>query len=421
MLKCVDDALFILCLDDVSPKSITEMAENCLHGTYKVGESGLQTGTCTNRWYDKLQVIVCEDGQAGLNFEHTGTDGHTALRLVSDVFTDTIMRFAQTIHGKKGIATPLDPKVPPAEKTKEQLAEVNRIPLKLHFRLDRDLELGIRHAEAKVSDLIQQNETHVLEYKGYGKLFIAKGHSMSPDAFVQVAFATAYFRMYGQFVNTYESVQTKYFFHGRTEACRCLTPEVVDFAEKFCNSLNPETGEPYSDAEKIRTLRLAVTAHSARTKLCAQGKGVDRHLYALKCLWTDVQKNSVEELGLFSNKGWDALNHTILSTSNCGNPALRCFGFGPVSRDGFGLGYIIKDASITVCAASKRRQTYRFMQTFKLYLDQMQTMLNTANPSKVVEVSQTSFLSSSPKKPVVKKSSSSDFNSYDFWGMSNEQ
>lgn len=30
--------------------------------------------------YDKLQIIVCANGEAGINFEHTGVDGHTVLR-----------------------------------------------------------------------------------------------------------------------------------------------------------------------------------------------------------------------------------------------------------------------------------------------------------------------------------------------------
>lgn len=49
-------------------------------------------GTCLNRWYDKtLQLIVCENGSAGVNFEHSHLDGHTVLRFASDVFTDTIL------------------------------------------------------------------------------------------------------------------------------------------------------------------------------------------------------------------------------------------------------------------------------------------------------------------------------------------
>ena len=49
-------------------------------------------GTCINRWFDKtLQLVVCRNGSAGILFEHSMVDGHTVLRLASDVFTDTIL------------------------------------------------------------------------------------------------------------------------------------------------------------------------------------------------------------------------------------------------------------------------------------------------------------------------------------------
>ena len=69
-LDIIDSALFILVLDDFAPKNIHEAAANCLHGTYDlVSESpdkpGYQAGTCLNRWYDKLQLIVMRDGSAG--------------------------------------------------------------------------------------------------------------------------------------------------------------------------------------------------------------------------------------------------------------------------------------------------------------------------------------------------------------------
>ena len=51
---------------------------------------------------------------------------------------------------------------------------------------------------------------------------------------------------------------------------------------------------------------------------------------------------------IFTDHGWHLLNRSILSTSNCGNPALRLFGFGPVAADGYGIGYIIKDEGISV-------------------------------------------------------------------------
>ena len=82
-LAIVDSALFVLVLDDYTPENIHDAANNILHGTYalKPHDKELfeyQVGTCMNRWYDKLQIIVCKDGSAGVNFEHSSIDGHTA-------------------------------------------------------------------------------------------------------------------------------------------------------------------------------------------------------------------------------------------------------------------------------------------------------------------------------------------------------
>ena len=41
---------------------------------------------------------------------------------------------------------------------------------------------------------------------------------------------------------------------------------------------------------------------------------------------------------IFTDPGYNTLNTSVLSTSNCGNPALRLFGFGPVTPDGYGIG-----------------------------------------------------------------------------------
>jgi carnitine O-acetyltransferase len=41
---------------------------------------------------------------------------------------------------------------------------------------------------------------------------------------------------------------------------------------------------------------------------------------------------------LFTDPGYNLLGTSVLSTSNCGNPALRLFGFGPVTPEGYGIG-----------------------------------------------------------------------------------
>ena len=55
-LYVMDSALFVVCLDHVSPHTLAEQSRDFLHGTSSV-EAGIQSGTCLNRWYDKsLQV-----------------------------------------------------------------------------------------------------------------------------------------------------------------------------------------------------------------------------------------------------------------------------------------------------------------------------------------------------------------------------
>jgi hypothetical protein len=85
----------------------------------------------------------------------------------------------------------------------------------------------------------------------------------------------------------------------------------------------------------------------------------------------------------FQSKAWETLNHTILSTSNCGNPSLRLFGFGPVVPDGFGIGYIIKDNGLQYSVSSKHRQNKRYAETLRSTLKEMQNLLQ---PISSVEV-----------------------------------
>ena len=128
-------------------------------------------------------------------------------------------------------------------------------------------------------------------------------------------------------------------------------------------------------------MRKACERHVQLTKECSQGLGQDRyvspspslpllifhpalhrHLYALYCL---IQRQLAGNLdpspdepatgapshkmpGIFADSGWETLGTSILSTSNCGNPALRLFGFGPVAADGYGIGYIIKEDRLSL-------------------------------------------------------------------------
>ncbi|KAG8526232.1 uncharacterized protein KY384_000225 [Bacidia gigantensis] len=420
-LNTVDSAIFIVCLDYTEPASPAELCGNMLCGTSEVVK-GVQVGTCTNRWYDKMQIIVCKNGSAGINFEHTGVDGHTVLRFASDLYTDTILRFARSING---LAPTLwaSNSPDPSKRDPESFGDVSTTPHKLEWDMLPELSTALRFAETRLADLIQQNEFQTLEFGGYGKNFMTS-MGFSPDAFVQMAFQAAYYGLYGRVENTYEPAMTKVFLHGRTEAIRAISLESADFVRTFWAEKSP--------AEKIEKLRKACDQHTKRTKDCAKAQGQDRHLYALYCVWqravdedgaeaassngfssdgyasptedstsspnrrrslskgSDNDANPIDSSrspsrrqhqpsqampALFADAGWDKINNTILSTSNCGNPALRHFGFGPTSGEGFGIGYIIKDDTVSICASSKHRQTKRFVDAIESYFQEIRKLL----------------------------------------------
>lgn len=273
-LNLVDSALFVLCLDYTEPLNTSELCANMICGSSEVVR-GVQVGTCTNRWYDKLQIIVCKNGNAGINFEHTGVDGHTVLRFASDVYTDTILRFAKTINGQAptlwATSSP-----DPAKRDPRSFGNVSTTPRKLEWDMHPELSIALRFAESHLSDLIQQHEFKVLDFEGFGKNFITS-MGFSPDAFLQMAFQAAYYGLYGRMESTYEPAMTKFFLHGRTEAIRPVTNECVNFVKTFWGD-NPAE-------QKIEALRKAAEKHTAITKVCSKGQGQDRHLYALYCLW----------------------------------------------------------------------------------------------------------------------------------------
>jgi len=56
-LDVLDKALFVVCLDDANPETASEQCANMLCGTYKL-DKGVQVGTCTNRYYDKVCSLL---------------------------------------------------------------------------------------------------------------------------------------------------------------------------------------------------------------------------------------------------------------------------------------------------------------------------------------------------------------------------
>ena len=183
--------------------------------------------------------------------------------------------------------------------------------------------------------LIGRTDLAVLDAADLGKRAIVR-HGVSPDGFVQMAFQLAYFTLTGETASTYESVDTKRFLHGRTEAMRSVSDESVAFVHSL-------RGRRRSTAA-ADLLRAAIERHVTRLARCKQGRGVDRHLLGLRRM---VEPDE-DVPGLFTDAGYSTLTRSVMSTSALpSSPGVSLISFGPVVDEGFGLSYTVHDDSTT--------------------------------------------------------------------------
>lgn len=74
-LERIERAMFMVCLDDSSPETATEVGRTTLNAAQ-------------NRWYDKtLQFVVFANGKASFIGEHAKSDGSPTARLCDELLT----------------------------------------------------------------------------------------------------------------------------------------------------------------------------------------------------------------------------------------------------------------------------------------------------------------------------------------------
>ncbi|CCD16292.1 unnamed protein product [Trypanosoma congolense IL3000] len=312
-LKKIKEGIVVVCLDTGKWENDIKLSNGAaLHGNDTESE---------NRWYDKHQVIVSADGQVAFNFEHSGSDGVQWLRWIGDVISDI-----ENNHG--GSAAP----------TAEAIDAVKVSPLvqPLTLTFGKTFAAHIRAARAGALELITGTALEAVVLP-YGKSQLKK-LGVSPDAFVQVCLQVAYHKCRNKLAPTYEAASTARFFHGRTETVRSATREMHAAAE----AINRRT----STAEQAALVKSAAEHHVRLAKAAAMGEGVDRHLTALRRLAVD--RKDACALNFFDDEVYSACCTWKLSTSNLSAPWVERFMFGPVTRNGYGVGYTIDEAEVRI-------------------------------------------------------------------------
>lgn len=381
ILESIQSALFIVCLDAVSASTLDEVSRLVLHGP------------CSNRWFDKHQLIVDANGNAGVNFEHSVGDGSTTLRLADEMHKWSL---------RKGSVTPNSPR--------------GAAPVKLEWKLSLDsMSLCFKAYEA-FKEAILSNETSTVVFERFGGQFI-KDNGISPDAFVQLAIQLAHYRLFGICSPTYEAASTKQLLHGRTETVRSVTTESLAFCKSTTQPMITISRDSKSP-NQLQLLKNACNAHVDYMRAAKGGFGVDRHLFGLRILFEEHQQElDAPRPAIFEDPAYVSSGHWRISTSHCGSPALSLFGFGPVVADGFGVGYMIKNNVVSFNITCKYAQNGTSSFVFGALLEQSLLLMQAvvlSNPDtlelpprslKFTHPTSSASFSKPPTSPSTKKSS----------------
>jgi carnitine O-acetyltransferase len=305
VLDILERALFCVCLEDFTPASPLEASDHLLHG-----DSG-------NRWFDKsVSLIVFADGTAGYNGEHCNLDGTTVIS-----YLDTVLEAPEPEAGG------------------------DRIPecALLEFALDDALRADVQAAADDFAAYAADTATTTLAIDFGSER--AKALKCSPDAFAQMAFQLAHQRAKGHVGATYESISTRQFRHGRTEAMRVVTPEILAFVAAM--------DDPTADADTRRdAFRAAADRHVARAKECQAGLAPEQHLWELQLI--QKRAGGTTPLPLFDSPGWRIMRDDYLSTSAVPSPHVTYWGFGSTSEKCIGVGYALMAGSFHLYLSTPR-------------------------------------------------------------------
>jgi carnitine O-acetyltransferase len=248
--------------------------------------------------------IVNDNGTAGFMGEHSMMDGTPTHRL-NDTVCMLIAKNA-VLFSKTNVRSNLPD------------------PSPIKFTLDTNVKQDLKAAQQHFESQIDAHQLIVQAYQGYGKRLIKK-FKCSPDAYVQMIIQLAYYKMFGKNRPTYESVSTRRFQLGRTEATRTVSDESVAFCKTMAAS-------NIDYAKCVELFRIALDGHVRYVNDASDGHGVDRHLFGLrKCL-----KAGEKIPAIFKDPAFAYSGSWYLSTSQLSSEFFSSWGWSQVIDDGFG-------------------------------------------------------------------------------------
>lgn len=331
-IELLDNALFIVCLDEITPCDTETLTKKAF-----TGDGG------RNRWFDKtIQLVFNPEGQFATLSEHSNVDGYAVAHLIHEI----------------------NRKFEPLEKflTPSKTAELEA-PERLWWKVDQTLLEEIEQALTGAERLSNQIQMEVAIFDEFGSDFIQQ-YGLIADAVFLLSLQIAYTRLHGKSASIRESVHTKGFRYGRYDDALVVTPESVELVQALTKKA--------SEAVRYSALKRAVNAHLWRVFETKKGQGVYCHLYALYSL-ACAQGHSVPDI--FQDKAFlECVLESKISASNIGNEKDVELTSRSPDLD-YGIGYIIERNKIAFSVTSKHLQPEKFIEILKQCLSEIRELL----------------------------------------------
>ncbi|GET90417.1 carnitine/choline acetyltransferase, putative [Leishmania tarentolae] len=323
VLRLFHESILVVCLDSTKWGNDESLAEaSALHGSKEELE---------NRWYDKHQMIVSEDGQVAFNFDRTASDRVHWAKWIGDVLA---------ILNEKGTSGGATDGI--------DGTAVSRIVRHLSVTYGKSFVSHIRAARQEALAIVTDTEVHSIHLPcGRAKLSALK---VNPDAFVQMCVQLAMYKMRNKLCSTTEVCSTAGFFHGTTELVHTSSEEMLALAKNLAQI--QQDGEHAASLDTnskemlTKLIRATSDRHVALTTAASRGEGYDRHLMALR----HVARINGDKaaLAFFEDDLFLKTSRPMLSTSEFSQPWLRYYTFGPMQSNGYGLGYVIDEQEVRI-------------------------------------------------------------------------
>ncbi|KAF8166583.1 acyltransferase ChoActase/COT/CPT [Mycena galopus ATCC 62051] len=330
-LEAIESAMIVVCLDDAEPIGRELISVYCW------------AGDGHNRFYDKHQLIVFDNGRSGF----MGQSGLAADALRMNEFV-----LAALALGQADLGTPSGEALP--------------APTELSFTLNDPMRDLINGAEWRFVKMAAPFEARVLHYEGYGKDMVER-FGVDPDAWAHLIMQLAFRKMFNWPALVAEHACGRRFQLGSAQVILSTSSESKAWAEAMLDSSE-------INGRRAVLFREAAARHQQQAAWAVDGQSPFMHLAGLVIMAVDPPMEELPEI--FAGPAfWGMALERDMDTAQLSSPYLDGWGFGGGDSDTFGLAYSIGNKYIRWTITSARAGDAQGGAQLKEYLAEAATQL----------------------------------------------